>query len=271
MEELINTLDNWTIVKIFGGLTIILSSVISFIAILIRELIISKWKTKQQIEIENIKSELSQNNQIIEYLTKTRSDIYLSSSNERVNGLKTIWETMTQTKESMESLVFMSYTILTRDELINLPSTQNEAIRQAIDSFDSLRYFNENHDLVLKAQLHRPFIGFKLWSIFSAYQSFIGRLTYLIRDGLENGVVKFWIDDRNYFEQVLEKVITKKEIDELCKIELLAFHGILNYLEALALNEISEQISGKKVTESTINHALELSKMTKNTVAQQEI
>lgn len=266
MEELINTLDNWTIVKVLGGLTIMFSSVISFIAILIREKIIGKWKSQQQTDIERIKSQLSQNNQIIEQLTKTRSDIYLSSNHERLDGLKVIWEIMNQTKESMESLVFMSYTILTREELINLPKTQNHVLKQAIDSFDATSYFEQNHKMVLKAQLHRPFIGFRLWTIFFAFQSFIARLTYLIRDGLKRGKVKFWMDDRNYLEQVFEMVISKKELDELCKNELLAFNAILNYLEALALNEISEQISGTKVIESTINHALDLSRITKNYV-----
>lgn len=265
MEEIINNLDNWTIVKVLGGLTIILSSVISFIAIMIRELIINKWKTKQQIEIENIKSELSQNNQIIEHLTKTRSDIFLTSSQERINGLKSIWQIMIEIKEAMDSLVFMAYSILSRDELINLPNSNNQSIQQAYKSFDPNNYFIKNHELVIKAQMHRPFIGYKLWDIFFAYQSFQGRLTYLIKEGFEKGKINYWLDDINYIEQVIEKVISKKEFSELTKNEFYAFHAILNYLEVLALNEISEQISGKKVTESTIKHAIELSKLTKNT------
>lgn len=266
MQELIKNMDNWTLVKLLGGLTVIVSSVISLIAYLIKSYFTNRWITQQKIEIESLKAQFNQNNQILNNLTNSISNIYLDSNKKRVECLEKVWIGMMELKQNIPNLVFMAYSILKKDEIINLPKTTNEYTKASIESFKPQEYFDLSHKVLNEIQITRPFVGENIWIIFHVYSVFIGRLTYLIQDGLINGVVKYWGDDPEFFEQILKKVMTKEELKELTKNDFSSFNNVINFLEYKALNDISEQMSGKRMTNEAVKQAIELSKMT-NTVA----
>ena len=70
MEELINNLDNWTIFKIFGGTTVVVSAVVIYLSKLLNEKIILSWKSKNDNRIEKIKGAINKNNSITSTLTQ---------------------------------------------------------------------------------------------------------------------------------------------------------------------------------------------------------
>ncbi len=260
-------IDNWTLIKYVGGLTIILSSIISFIAYGIKDYFLNKWKSKYDIELEVLRAKFNQNNLILDNLTNSLSNVYLASNDKRIKHLEGVWEGMMYLKRNMPGIVSMAYNILTRAEIENLPSTKNKFAKASINSFDSMNYFKSQSDLTAKIELSRPFIGEKLWEVFFTYQAFIGRLTYLLQDGLEKDKVKYWKDDLNFINQILKPTIKKEELDKLLEIDITAFNNILNFLEFKALNDISEQLTGKKMTNESVEHAIRLSNLTKNIIA----
>ncbi|MFM7851180.1 MAG: hypothetical protein ACKO96_04500 [Flammeovirgaceae bacterium] len=89
----------------------------------------------------------------------------------------------------------------------------------------------------------------------------------MIQDGLSKGKVIYWTDDRTITDQMLKLVIKPSELEQLTSIDIHAFHNVLNFIEAKVLNDISEQIMGKRLTEESVKHAMKLSLLTTNTVA----
>ena len=261
MAEWFDTLSKWELIKACGGI----SAIVSFIAILIRELFLSKWKTKQEIKVEKIRSELDKSNQLISNLTNTSTDLILSANQKKIECLDLLWSKMMSIRESFNKTVYTFYTILTKDEIIKLPTTAGSMIADFKDSFDFKKYLESISDLLSQAQRTRPFIGTKLWSIFFSYYAFQGRLTYLIFDGFETGQVRYWLDDaeKKTIYSIFNKVIDEEMFEKITKDELLAFNTILIYLESLALNEISEQLSGKEQINLTLDYVLELSERAK--------
>lgn len=268
MKEILDSLDKWTLIKLIGGITIFISSIVSFIAYFIKDYFINIWKSQQQKEIEELKAQGNQNNLIINNLTDSLSKIYLSSNEKRVTYLEKAWSGMIEIKKQIPPLVFMSYTILTKEELINLPNSENKYVKQGIISFKPDDYFNLIQSISNDIEDIRPFIGERLWTIFSIYKLFIGRLTYLLKDGIEKGTVRYWKDDTNFTDQVLMKVIRPEEIKQLFENDFTSFQNALNFLEYKALNEIAEHVTGKRMTEETVKQAIELSKITKNAMTQ---
>lgn len=262
MKELFENMDNWTLIKILGGLTIVLSSIISFFAYFIKDYYIDKWKFNYQIEIEKLKTQLNQNNIILNNLTNSISNIYLSSNEKRIEYLDKVWNGMMVIKQNIPSLIYIAYNILSKEEIIDLPNTKNKYIRKDIDEFEPEKYFVNNNNIINEIEKTRPFIGEKLWIIFFVYQAFIGRLTFLIQDGLNKGKVEYWIDDDSFFKKMLGNIIKPNELVQLLDNQFSAYNNIINFLEYKALNDISEQITGKKMTEESLKRAIELSKMT---------
>ena len=100
--------------------------------------------------------------------------------------------------------------------------------------------------------------------IYFVYQAFLGRLNFLLQDGMEKGKLQYWQDDTNFISQVLGMVIKPKVLQKLLVDNPSSFNNVLNFLELKAINDISEQITGKRISEESVSHALELSKMNKN-------
>ena len=267
MEELLNSIDNWTIIKLVGGLTLVISSLISFIAYFIKDSVINKWKSNYQKELELLKADSAKNNSILNNLTNSISHIYLSSNTKRIDALELVWSNMMRIKENQPNLTMMSYSILIKSEFLKIPYTDNKYTRASVDEFRPEEYFEKHHKLVKEISVKRPFIGEKLWSIFFTYQAFLGRLNFLLQDGLKKGELTYWHDDLNFIKQVLRMAIKQEEMDKLLVDNITSFHNILNFLEFKAINDINEQITGKRMTEESVNYAIELSKITKNTIA----
>jgi hypothetical protein len=263
MDEIVNNLDKWDLFKFIGVIALIISSVISFIAYFIKDYFLNKWKSDQQKEIEKIKSLSEQNNLIINNLTDSLSKIYLSSNEKRISYLEKAWNGFLEIKKEAPTLIFLSHGILVKDELINLPKDKNPHILAEIKNFKPEAYLLFQNKISSDIEMIRPFIGERLWTIFSVYRAFFGRLTYLLQDGLKKGTIRYWKEDQNFINQILGLVIQPDEIKKLLENDFNAFQNVINFLEYKALNEISEQVSGKRMTEENVKQAIELSKLTK--------
>lgn len=267
MDNIFDNMDSWTLIKIVGGLTVLISSVISFVAYFIKDYFINKWKSDYQKDIEVLKAESNKNNLILNNLTNSISNIYLSSNTKRVDSLEQVWTKMMEIKENQPYLTFMAYTILTKKEFLDLPNTTNKSTRISINEFKPEEYFEKHYKMLSEMTKIRPFIGENLWIIYYVYQAFLGRLNYLLQDGIENGKLKYWHDDTNFIPQMLGMVIKSDELSKLLVDNPTSFHNVLNFLEYKAINDITEQITGKKMTEESVKHALKLGRFAKNTVA----
>lgn len=266
MKEILEQIDNWTLLKLVGGLTVILSSLISFTAYFIKDYFLNKWKANQEKELAGLKAQADQNNQLLNNVTNAISNLYLASNEKRIASLDKVWNGMMEIKRNLPALVSMAYTILTKEEIISLPQTNNNYTRANISSFKAQEYHESCNKIMKEIEKARPFIGENLWIVLFVYQAFLGRLTYLIEDGLKKGKVNYWKEDKNFIDQILGAVIKPDELQQLFKNDITSFHNVLNFLEFKALNDISEQISGKRMTEETVKQALELSKMGRNTI-----
>lgn len=263
MNELIEHLSNWTLLKIVGGITLIISSAVSFFAYFIKEYLLNKWKTDYEKELVELRAKFDKNNSIVDNLTNTVSNIYLASNDKRLDYLENTWKSMLEIRHKMPDLVFVGYTILTKEEILNLPNDKNEKTQKDIESFNPKEFFNLQHSTLKNIMNFRPFIGEELWMIFYTYSAFLGRLTFLLQDGLAKGKIIYWIDDKNFINQIFQTVIKNKDLEILLGKDNFAFQNVLNYLEYKALDNINSQITGKRMSLESVQHAINLSEMTK--------
>jgi hypothetical protein len=265
MKEIFESIDKWTLIKVLGGLTIVISSIISFIAYFIKDYFFNKWKSSYQKEIENLRAQSNANNVILNSLTSSFSNIYLSSNSKRIDSLMFVWERMIELKSLQPSLASL-YSILVKDEIINIPNTTNNHIKACIEEFKPDEYLEKHYKITNEIRKLRPLIGENLWLTYFVYQAFLGRLIFLLQIGLEKGEVNYWQDDET-FNQVLEIVIKPEELSKLIIDNVPSYDNVLNFLEIQAISDISEQISGKRMNEEAVSQALKLSKLSNNNSA----
>ncbi len=259
MKDFIDQGLMWPLIKIIGIVAVIVSSVISFVAYALKDYFLNRWKSDQEKEIALLKSKADHNSNLINNLTGSISETYLASSDKRLGSFETLWSSLVDIRQNIPHLVFTCYTLLSKAELQNLASVWNQHLEKQVATFKPDDYYDLLSTQKHKVDKLRPFIGDELWKIFSVYSGFFGRLTYLVQTGLPHNKIVHWTEDLPFQGQMLGYIIEPEALKQLMSHEMKGLHDVSNYLEYKALNEISEQITGKRFTEETIKQAISLS------------
>ncbi|MFM7857542.1 MAG: hypothetical protein ACKO96_37870, partial [Flammeovirgaceae bacterium] len=118
------------------------------IAYFIKDYYLNIWKGTQQKEIEALRSQLEKSNLLIGNISNSISSTYLNSHTRRVEEIEKVWMGMMKMKKEMPGLVFTAYTILTRDEVENIPTDTNRHIKLSITNFKPQDYFDSNYEIM---------------------------------------------------------------------------------------------------------------------------
>jgi hypothetical protein len=258
MHQIVNAIDNWTLVQVVGGLSIVISAVVGYLAGTVRDYLGHRWRASREKDLESLKHRFNKAEALISTMASTSSGAYLGANRRRLDHLQKLWKGMLSIRNGYPSLAFMAYSVLTRDEVVHLPTTTNTGLRAQIASFDPSKYIDYQFGIVSDVEASRPFVGQRAWNAFFAYQAFNGRLVYLLQDGLVKGQVVYWIDDRNFLNQVLGISIPPESLKSLLLQETLAFHNVRNFLELEVVAEVEAQISGTAAMKETVKQAQQL-------------
>ncbi len=264
MQEFLNNLDNWALFKIFGGLSVVISAVVVFLSSLLKGYLSNRWAGREQRQLEELKHQLNRREKLLDDLTDLIPKLHMATSDRRLDHFEKLWNAMLRIKKNFPALCGIAYTILTRDEIEQLPTANSPKFRSLISGFDSIGFFSAHEEIVAEVELSRPFVGHHAWNTFFVYQALHGRLAYLISDGLKKGKIMFWLDDKPFIDQVIGISVDQSAQSQLFEKQSLAYQNIVNHLELELVNEITSQVSGHSVAQETIRHAVEISEAAKN-------
>ncbi len=259
MEDIINKFDNWALIKLFGGITIVLSAVISFVAMILKDWINSKFEIKNQKDIELLKDNLLQSQKLIENLSTSMSNIYISSNQKIIDSYDKIWNSMINVRKNFPPVAYVVYSAFTKDEFLKIPSIFNSTLKLEYDKLNFVEYMNKETEYLETAQKYRPFVDIKTWNTFYTYQALFGRLYYLLYQIKTNNIKSLWYDDLNFINDILKLSIDEKDLAKLIEDKFNAFTNVYNYLEMQMHNETQNHLLGKKVNEEKLKLSMAIS------------
>jgi hypothetical protein len=260
MGQLINTIDTWTLVRLLGGLSIVISAVVGFLASIARDHIGNRSRANLQKDLESLKHQFNRAELLMNNLASSGSSTYLATIERRLDHFQNVWDAMLRIKRSFPTLGTYAYTVLKREELIGLPTSQSVGLKATIDSFNPSKYIDDQFEIVMQAESSRPFVGQLVWNVFFSYQALHGRLVYLLQEGLFKGKVSYWLDDKSFLDQAIGISITPDNLAKLTLNDVMAFRNVQNYLELQLVVEIQAQTSGSAAIKETVRQAEQLTK-----------
>lgn len=252
MEELINELDNWALVKLFGGLGVVLSAIIVYVSKIINQRIVHKWQVKSNKELAELKGAINKNNSIITTFTQQYGQNFQKLLDKRIEATELFWDGILKMKSSIPSVIHLSYQILLDEELTveSLNKTKSD-FGQEIREISQEKFVLELTRISDKIIRYRPFISEQLWILMYAYQGFIGRSVYLLIDGYQNNDIKNWKQDSG-IKQIVSTVLSKKELEYIINIRVHAYDSMLQLLENKILSELKRLISSEDMTTNSL-------------------
>lgn len=260
MEQIINTLDNWSIVKIVGGLTIIVPAIIGFVSYLLQSRLLDRWRANDQKELEILKGTIERNNSVLtSILSKSQPDFILVK---KLDAIEKIWNFAIGTKRNVPASVTLAFSILIDDEF-----TMDSLRKYSKGQFENISFEN----IVMKNKLITDFDNLryllppKLWTLVFIYQATINRSFHLLVDGYQKGKPVYWKNDES-INSMLKTSLEENELNYIYGLKIQSMDVLLNILEYKILNEINKVLTGEAQVEDNLQVARRITALQKNKI-----
>ena len=245
MEELINNLNNWNLIKLFGGVGVVLSAIIFFISKVINQKIVHSWQRFSNIEIEELKGAINKNNSVVASLTQQFGQNSQKLLDKRIEVSEVCWDMILKTKSSIPASIYSAYNVYRGEELTKERLDESKTgLGLEIGKISKREFQKELFAHSKDISRYRPFISEKLWILMFAYIGFIGRSTNLLIHGYHIGNIVNWKLDSGVVEIALT-VIAKEELKYILDMQFYAYDSMLQLLENKILQEIKRLMSSE--------------------------
>jgi len=256
----------FTIIASVGGAGVIILGLSSWLGKIWAEQIYQKTQLRNQKEIEEIKqryntelehlrSEINARRDLLNAIQNSLSSGYSLSQRRTLQAVEVIWAKILEIRE-FSSMFLFPHTILYPSEFEKIPFSQIDEMLPRVSMSEHSKHI---HGLSAEVEKHRPFVGEKLWRLFSMYNAFTGRLTVKMIKWRENGRFYPWdkdIDgtpDTHLFE-LLQDVFTDEELNQIISSEPLEIvQQIMRSIEEKILAEMNELCIGRKFVSISID------------------
>jgi hypothetical protein len=216
---------------------------------------IEEIKSHYSADIEHLRAEISERRDLLNSLQNALSSGYTSSHERILESIQALWNKVVEIREFTTSFHFI-YNILLPRHYENTPLSKFEKI---LPKMTGGKLAEHVQSLQKDIRNKRPFVGEKLWGLYSIYFTFALRLAWKVIEERERGKVYDWNTDIDgtrdtYLPEILKSALTDDEFksivekDPTCGVP----ERIMNALEIKMLNEMNELIFGKRLVSMSI-------------------
>lgn len=264
MQEIIYRIDNWTLIKILGGLTIILTAIIGFFSNVLQSKIQQSLKFKSDAKLEDLKGDIDKYNSVLTSFFQN----HLSSSQKvfdtKLKAYETLWEIVQKIKDAFPAGITMVYYLLTDDEL-NKNTVFNELDTNP-KMGPGLRNYNLTDEMkkIIDSRKpltkYRPYLSDKSFKLYYAFSAFYGRITHSFIWQYEKKNIYNWKNDKTLLD-ILSVTLTKEELEYIINSKFRAFESLTELLEYKIITDIREQLQISGSANDTIQYIKDIDKL----------
>lgn len=257
MQELIYKLDNWTIIKLLGGVAVVLIAIIGFFSKYLLTRLTQSSQHSYNSEIENIRGEISKNNSFLTSLIQN----YFSSSqkilDKKIQAYELLWTSILKIKESFPGGISLVYQLLPDYEIEKENAFEdlntNPKMGPLLRSYDmdtEMKKLVDNGKSLLDL---KPYISDNSYKLFYTYQGLIGRITHKFIWDFQKSKLYDWKKD-DALKSILKVTLTDKELSYIMSIKITALNSLTELIEYKILQDFRNSLNIKDSTNDTVEY-----------------
>lgn len=221
-------------------------------------------KKDYAIELEHLKSEISQHRDLMSISQNALLSGYNSSRERTLIAIENLWKKILEIKEIVSDFIYF-YSVLQPSEYSKAVSeeTSLNLIHVKPEEFDAkVLQVSKGVDEL------RLFVGESLYRLYYIYRAFAFRQALKILRRKDENVVYEW--DKNFdgkedtaLYQILKEIFTEEELQSIIRKSLpcAPVPGILDAIELKIISEMKEYIFGRQLVNRSIEEQLRISKL----------
>lgn len=225
---------------------------------------LEKIKKDYAIELEHLKSEISQHRDLMSISQNALLSGYNSSRERTLIAIENLWKKILEIREVVSEFIYFYWALQ--------PSAYSKAVSEET-SPNLIHVKPEEFDAkVLQVSKGvdelRPFVGESLYRLYYIYRAFAFRQALKILRRKDENVVYEW--DKNFdgkedtaLYQILKEIFTEEELQSIIRNSLpfAPVPGILDAIELKIVAEMNEWIFGRQLVKMSIEEQLRISKL----------
>lgn len=212
-------------------------------------------------QLEQYRFMLSQEDATLRSLLSAMSRDQSAVQDRTLNAVGELWELVLSLRGIADEVLF-PYKFLTGEEILG--AFEDERIRKTLEGIPSA--FERSRELlpqIARLEEHRPYLGERLWSSFSAYAAFARRMIAKTHQGIGNRKLFPWDEgglgplgarggEDEATLSLLGSVLRSDQVDYIMERRIGAPQAALAMLEQKLLFEIEHRVFGRHLSESAV-------------------
>lgn len=263
MDKIIYEIDNWTIVKLLGGVAVITIAVIGFFSKYLSTKLSQASQHSYDKRLEDLRGEILRSNNLLNSITNS----YFSSSQKIVDkkmvAYELIWTIFSKTRENMPTGVSIIYELMHDDEIEKDTAfnelDNNPKVGPVLRSHNQLDEMTKVLDTTKELTNVRIYLSEKSYTLLKSYQAFVFRITHMFIIEYEKQKIFQWKKDE-VIMRLINSNFTENEIKYLNNIKVGTLSNVLNLFEYKILNDIKKNLLITDSENDSIAYLKELQK-----------
>lgn len=228
---------------------IISSGVISYFLDYNKQKNINKIEQNYKMEIENMKSKISENQLILSNIYSNAASGYQVTQQRRIEAIDKTWAAVNMLKSEVSTILFL-YDILLPSEYNDIFT--NPKLSDIKDSVDKNKMLYLITDITNTIMPELLYMSNTLTNLFDYYKALTGRIYIKFCEGLVNRNIQEWNKDSG-LTNIVKELIDKEYISlEYNKVLNTKISTIIELIELEIIQECKKVISGKNISEHMV-------------------
>ena len=244
------------LIALLGGWSVLMIAISGWVSHMIGEGLLSKWRRKEQAELESLRSVLANDRLSLESAAKSFQTGQDLNQQKRLAAVERMWAATLELRKNFSAPVFFLSILLPTEYDVAVRGGKGKGIAAAVAdlTLESIGKSMESADLI---EQDRPYLGETLWLQFFTYRAFLGRIAYIVVEGKRS--MRFagdWRQDSGV-RQLLSYVLAEQAVSGLLTgtDSAISINRAINSLESLILKEVSLITSGRRSSFESFENA----------------
>ncbi|HRG88938.1 MAG TPA: hypothetical protein PLW44_07980 [Chitinophagales bacterium] len=260
MNDIIYSLDNWSIIKLVGGLGVVILGLIS----ILNNVLLSSHKFHLDRSIEKFKNELNKENSLLNSIIQNHFSSSQKLIENKIVAYSKLWECTLFVKDtfpSSVSLVFFLFPdrwFLQKNAFEEL--TKSDKMVAGLDSIEENYVVNKILTSQPNLLIHKFYLSDVSYNLFFTYRALIGRVTNEFLFAYRNKEVYFWKSDE-FLVEMLKVSLSPDELKYVMEAKVDSLKILMDLIEVKIVQEIRANIGISNSPADTIKVVKDIEKI----------
>lgn len=243
------------IAVLLGGWTVIITALAAWISQIAIKRLFNAWDQRNQIEIDRIRHNQQQSEQILKDLGATLSASQSQMQLRRIEAVDRLWNEVVELRQHFARMIFF-FDIIRPSEYAQVHTNPNTSAFFNFTQDDLLGWIEGTQSL----DKYRPYLGETAWQQFFLYRSTLGRIGFLITEIATGETVDDWRGD-GIIDANLKAVLGDDTSAMVGRQKSQAASLAVNLMESKILAEINNVLSGRQSSMEGLQNSIEVQQL----------